>query len=158
MFRNVRFLPPAEFQHLGLEEKIGMSQSGEMAVALMGQRSSVKQQQQWKILHWVEIEQEDHRFGFGIRSALGVLWCPKAESAAHVSNQVFLPKHLPWSSSFVETFDLVQLCQENWRKLHIQFRDFCFSCFFCWETRLMLTFWMHFDDSSMILSSFAQIW
>lgn len=51
MFRNVRFLPPAEFQHLGLEEKIEMPQSGEMAVALMRQRSSVKQQQQWKILH-----------------------------------------------------------------------------------------------------------
>lgn len=95
IFRNVRFLPPAEFQHPGLEEEIEMAQSGQMAAALVRQRSTGKQYQQWKVLHWVEIEQEDHRFGFGTRSGLGVLWCPKAESAAHVSNQVLLPKHLP---------------------------------------------------------------
>lgn len=36
VFRNVRFLPPAEFQRLGLEEKIEMSQSGQMAAPQWG--------------------------------------------------------------------------------------------------------------------------
>lgn len=43
VFRNVRFLPPAEFQHPGLEEKVEVSQSGEMATALVRQRSTGKQ-------------------------------------------------------------------------------------------------------------------
>ena len=43
LFRNVRFLPPAEFQHPGLEEKVEVSQSGEMATAFVRQRSTGKQ-------------------------------------------------------------------------------------------------------------------
>lgn len=40
VFRNVRFLP---YEHPGLKEKVEVSQSGEMATALVRQRSTGKQ-------------------------------------------------------------------------------------------------------------------
>lgn len=43
VFRNVRFLPPAKFQHPDLKEIVEASQSGEMATALVRQRSTAKQ-------------------------------------------------------------------------------------------------------------------
>lgn len=58
------FLPPAEFLHPGLEESVEVSQSRRNSNCIPDTESTGTQKQQWRLLHWVEIVQEDHRFGF----------------------------------------------------------------------------------------------
>lgn len=50
-FRNMGFLPPAEFLHPGLEERVEVSQSRRNSNCIPDAESTGTQKQQWRILH-----------------------------------------------------------------------------------------------------------